>query len=127
VFSVKKVIVLIAALALFVTSVAVAAEPGPKFEQNRLKHLQNLDAKIIKDMDLKVCFEKSMSSADMQTCRGKAPKGKAVAGPKFDKHKAQAIQKLDFRIRQHENRKACIARAANHAEMQACPKVKAGK
>lgn len=120
----------VAAVAVFIASIAFAADPavpGAKFEQLKAKHVQNLDANIRRDQDLKACYEKALNPADMQTCRGRAPKGNGAAGPKFAEHKAKVLQQIDNRIQQREERKACIAGAANHAAMKACPKMKGGR
>lgn len=126
----KHVIVCVGVLALLIAPAAFAADPAkpnPKFEQVKEKHLQNLDAHIKKDQDLKVCYEKAQSPADMQVCRGKAPKGKGAGGPKFASNKTKALQQIDDRIKLREDRKACIAKAANHADMKACPMVRGGR
>lgn len=127
-----KSVAISSALILMIASTAFAADPvatkpGPRFEQSKAKHLQNLDANLKKDSDLRACAEKAQSPAEMQACRGKQPNGAGKPGPRFAENKAKALQHIDARIKLREDRKACIAKAANHADIKACPKVRGGK
>ncbi len=128
----KNRVLVSAALFLMFASPAFAATPaaaksGPQFEQNKARHLQQLDANIKKDSDLRACTEKAQSHADMQACRGKQPKGTGKPGPRFAENKAKTLQHIDARIKLREDRKACIAKAANHADIKTCQKGRSKK
>jgi hypothetical protein len=126
----KRAMILIIVLVFAAASVLFAAEPakpGPRFEQIKARHLENLEANIKRDQDLKICFEKAQSPADMRVCRGKKPRGAGAAGPKFAAQKTKILAGIDERIKLREARRDCIAKAADHAAMQSCPVVRGGR
>jgi len=126
----KRAMILIIVLVFAAASVLFAAEPakpGPRFEQIKARHLENLEANIKRDQDLKICFEKAQSPADMRVCRGKKPRGAGAAGPKFAAQKTKILAGSDERIKLREARRDCIAKAADHAAMQSCPVVRGGR
>jgi hypothetical protein len=42
------------------------------------------------------------------------------AKPKFEKHKAEVIKRIDARIKFRQDEKACVQAAKNHEAVQAC-------